>query len=173
MNDFEKVEKLVQKTNVTYEEAKEALEAANGDLLDALVMLERQGKTKGPEQSSYTTSYDDQEGYKDVRGNAKEYERERQRYSRSFGHLLRTIFHKIVSTSVLITRREKEVVRLPLWLLIIVAVFSRLHILLGVIIVSLFFECRYHFLGDGDLEKFNSFMDKAGKAAEHVKEDFS
>lgn len=173
MNDFEKVEKLVQKTNVTYEEAKDALEAANGDLLEALVLLERQGKTKGPQQSSYTTSYDDQAGYEDVQGNAKEYERERQRYSRSFGHFLRSALHKIVSTSVLVTRREKEVLRVPLWLALIIAFCSRLHIFLIAVVVSLFFDCRYHFLGDDDLEKFNSFMDKAGKAAEHVREDFS
>lgn len=40
MEQLEKVEKLRARANVTYEEAKEALEASNWDLLDAMVYLE-------------------------------------------------------------------------------------------------------------------------------------
>ena len=35
MDEFEKVEKLRQRANVSYEEAKKALDEANGDVLDA------------------------------------------------------------------------------------------------------------------------------------------
>ena len=38
-NQFEKVEKLRERANVTYEEARDALNEANGDLLDAMVLL--------------------------------------------------------------------------------------------------------------------------------------
>ena len=44
MNDFEKVELLRQKANVTYEEAKDALKACNGDMLDAMVYLEKSAR---------------------------------------------------------------------------------------------------------------------------------
>ena len=44
MNEYEKVEKLREKANVSYEEAKAALEKCNWDLLDAIVLLEREGK---------------------------------------------------------------------------------------------------------------------------------
>ena len=50
MEDFEKIEKLRERANVTYEEAKEALNAANGDLLDAMIYLERQGKVKAEKE---------------------------------------------------------------------------------------------------------------------------
>lgn len=46
MDQLEKVEKIREKTGVTYEEAKAALDAAGGDVLDALVYLESQGKIK-------------------------------------------------------------------------------------------------------------------------------
>ena len=46
MEMIEKVERLREKANVSYEEAKEALEQSGGDLLDAIVLLERQGKSK-------------------------------------------------------------------------------------------------------------------------------
>lgn len=49
MDQLEKVEKIREKTGVTYEEAKAALEAANGDILDALVYLENMGKVKKPD----------------------------------------------------------------------------------------------------------------------------
>ena len=44
MDTFAKAEELVRRTNVSYEEAKEALEASNWDILDAMVYLEKQGK---------------------------------------------------------------------------------------------------------------------------------
>ena len=39
MDQLEKVEKIREKTGVTYEEANAALDAAGGDVLDALVYL--------------------------------------------------------------------------------------------------------------------------------------
>ena len=51
MDNFEKVERLVEKANVSFEDAKAALDEANGDLLDAMIILEKRGKGKGPEQS--------------------------------------------------------------------------------------------------------------------------
>ena len=48
MITLEQVEQLRTKADVTYEEARQALEAANGDLLDAVILLELQGKVKPP-----------------------------------------------------------------------------------------------------------------------------
>ena len=55
MDNLEKVEKLREKTGVSYEEAKEALEANNYDVLDAIIYLEKKGKVKAPEVTDYTT----------------------------------------------------------------------------------------------------------------------
>ena len=49
MELLEKVEKIREKTGVSYEEAKAALEACGEDVLDALVYLENQGKIKKPD----------------------------------------------------------------------------------------------------------------------------
>ena len=46
MDNFEKVERLREKADVTYDEAKRALEACNWDMLDALIYLETLGKVK-------------------------------------------------------------------------------------------------------------------------------
>jgi hypothetical protein len=55
MDHFEMVEKLREKANVSYEEAKAALEAADWNLLDALVLLENQGKVTGSDPYSTRT----------------------------------------------------------------------------------------------------------------------
>ena len=44
MDHLEMVEKLREKANVSYEEASAALEKCNWDLLDALLLLESEGK---------------------------------------------------------------------------------------------------------------------------------
>ena len=61
MDKMEKVERLREHANVSYEEAKAALEQANDDLLDAMVILEKQGKVKMPKQPTYSTEYEQQE----------------------------------------------------------------------------------------------------------------
>ncbi|MDP4152758.1 MAG: ubiquitin [Bacillota bacterium] len=48
MTNLEQAEKLREKVNVTYDEAKAALEATGGDLLEALIYLERNGKVRKP-----------------------------------------------------------------------------------------------------------------------------
>ena len=57
MDKLEKVEKLRERANVSYEDARTALEENGWDLLDAMVALEKSGKTDAPAQEQYSTSY--------------------------------------------------------------------------------------------------------------------
>ncbi|MBQ8569636.1 MAG: DUF4342 domain-containing protein [Oscillospiraceae bacterium] len=45
MDNFKMVEELVNKTHVSYSDAKSALERTNWNMLDAIVLLENEGKT--------------------------------------------------------------------------------------------------------------------------------
>lgn len=47
MDKLQMVEELIRKTGVTYSEANEALENSGWNMLDAIVYLEKQGKTTG------------------------------------------------------------------------------------------------------------------------------
>ncbi|MDR0854134.1 MAG: hypothetical protein LBN34_07180 [Clostridiales Family XIII bacterium] len=53
---IEMVERLMSKTNISYEEAKSALEAADGNLLDAVIALEKDGKVIEPAVSETCTA---------------------------------------------------------------------------------------------------------------------
>ena len=60
---IEKVDKLVERADVSYEVAKEALETANGDLLDAVIILEREGKLGPKAGQKKTTTYTTDRGF--------------------------------------------------------------------------------------------------------------
>jgi len=60
---IEKVDKLVERADVSYEVAKEALETANGDLLDAVIILEREGKLGPKAGQKKVTTYTADKGY--------------------------------------------------------------------------------------------------------------
>jgi hypothetical protein len=52
---IEQVEKLMERTDISYAEAKTALEAADGDILEAIIALEKAGKTAN-QTGSYSTN---------------------------------------------------------------------------------------------------------------------
>ena len=58
MTELEKVEKLREKANVTFAEAKEALNNSGGDILDALIYLENQGKVTVPASGGFYSGAD-------------------------------------------------------------------------------------------------------------------
>ena len=175
MDNFEKVEKLVQKTGVSYAEAKKALEAANWDLLDAMIILEGQGKAPAPEKSSYSTEYEDQAQYVSVVSQVETGRREGSRKAKEaegrFKEGVKKLWHALSHNYLVIKRRGDEFIRLPLWGMILILL-AAWHISLILIIVSLFFGYTYSFRGEADMDKVNDVMDKASKAAERVREEF-
>ena len=48
---LEKIDLIMERANVSYKEAKETLERTDGDLLEALIILEKGQKTVGQEQA--------------------------------------------------------------------------------------------------------------------------
>jgi len=66
MTDLEKVEKLREKADVSFAEAKDALDKSGGDVLDALIYLEAQGKAIAPVGGGFYSgsgSYSEQQQY--------------------------------------------------------------------------------------------------------------
>lgn len=54
---LELIEKLKEKANISYAEAKEALEKCNGDLLEALINLEKENKIKADPKNSKASGF--------------------------------------------------------------------------------------------------------------------
>ncbi len=56
MEKFKLVDKLKNKANISYEEAKDALEKSNWDMLEAMLYLEAHGKVQKPSISIFYTN---------------------------------------------------------------------------------------------------------------------
>ncbi len=172
MDDFEKVEKLRQRANVTYEEAKDALKEANGDLLDAMVILEKNGKVKSPdpvkEESSVSGEY--QLPVKSERRNSAAGE---ETFGTKFKRVVKRGIRYLGDNNAVVTHKGEVVINIPLWLAVI-ALFMLWEIILIVMIISLFFECRYSIVGKDEKtnNEVNKVMEKASDLTEKVKDEF-
>ena len=182
MDNLEKAEKIREKTGVSYEDAKKALEACDYDMLDAIVYLETLGKIKGPASVSYT-SVNAGEYYDRDMGSA-EFIQAQKNYEKSCkGSDLGETIDKIASwvgsvvkkawdIKFVVSRKDEEIFRIPLLVLIvlmIVTVFTTLVVL----VVGLFCDFRYRLDGVDDVSvNINEFCDRAGNAASDIKKDF-
>lgn len=172
MDNFEKVEKLRERANVSYEEAKQALENSNWDILDAMIYLEQSGRVRGPEQSSYTTQA---EKSKIDIDDEKECKSSFSDNMRRFGNWLSDMFDKGNKNSFCVEKDNREIFRMPITLLVVLLIFA-FWVVVPLLIVGLFFNMRYQFVGpdirvvDIDL---NKAMDGAAEAAENIKNEFN
>ena len=168
MDKLEKVERLRERANVTYEEAKDALEQAGDDLLEAMVLLERMGKTKGPERSTYSTNSEEQPEYIRVQEKVEEQEQSDPNFGHSLGSVIRTILRLIKDTSFVISRKEKTVFEMPSWVAVLIIFFSW-HVTIPLMLIALFFGFRYSLYGqEEDTREANDILNKAGEFADDV-----
>lgn len=179
MDEFEKVEKLRTKANVSFEEAKQALEAANGDLLDAMIYLERQGKVNPEGATNYAADAAANQISMELPAVVKNAEDEKKEDNRTkakecqnkFVRFIKKAWQKSIDNEFVVERNDKEIIRVPV-IVLIVALIGAWGICVPLLIVGLFLSCRYSFDGKDDLAGFNNAMDKAGQTAENIKNEF-
>ena len=172
MDNLEKVEKLRERANVSYEEAKAALEESDWDLLDAMVKLEKSGKTAGPRQSDFRTSAETQEDYVAVKDKVMEQQNKKVHVGRTLGDVFRSFFRVCRDNAFCVNRAGEQVFRLPLIAMLVILLFTW-KILIPVMIIALFFGFRYSFEGKDELKDANKFMDTAGNVVESFKEGWN
>ncbi|MCL2579289.1 MAG: ubiquitin [Oscillospiraceae bacterium] len=175
MTTLENVEKLRARANVSYEEAKEALNATGGDLLDAMIYLENNGKVAAPPSGgSYSSSQNTSE-----QSPGTDYAKAEQK-DESFGAIMGQLFRflgrlldKSLRNDFEVWRGSEKVFSVPVLLLIVLAIFA-FYFTLPALIIALFFGFRYKFSGrDLDKTAVNKVMDSAANAAEAVKKEFN
>lgn len=171
METIEKVERLREKANVTYEEAAAALNEADGDLLDAIVLLERRGKVPGPDQSSYSTEYEEQKDYIRVRDKVEEAEKSAPDFGQTVGRIFRTAVNFIKKTVFIVTKGDDTLFTMPTFVFVLLLIFLW-EGLVPVMVIALFFGIRYSFDGLDSVKKANNILNRAGEFAEDVKSEF-
>ncbi len=169
MERYEMAELLSKKANVSLEEAKIALEENEWDMLDAMVALERKyrkaddavrvdaAETEDAPQPVSTKKKD--EGHMGFKAGMRE-----------LLCMIRKLFRITLDNDFCVRRFDREVLSVPVLVLIVLMIFC-FWIIIPLIIIGLFFGCRYRFEGR-ELGKpmVNKAMDKLGDVAEDIKE---
>ncbi|RKI70978.1 hypothetical protein D7V91_01360 [bacterium 1xD42-67] len=184
---LEMVERLKEKADVSYAQAKEALTYSGGNLLDALIYLEEQGAIPRAEGAYYSTRSESPpppppaeppsphlliqvKKQKAPRGPRPP--RARGEGGRRFFHALR---RWLVDNELEIWRRDQPITALPV-LILVLLLFCAFWITLPVLVLLLFFGFRYRFSGP-DLERdglnnvMGSMADTAADLGRHVMEE--
>ncbi len=158
MEQIEMIEKLREKADVTYDEAKVILEGTNWNLLDALVALEKEGKLKEAKQMSYTTRQDNTNNYYDnTTPPAGETVGEVFRKAMNW---CRKIILKGMDNKFLIQSKKGRQFEIPVTLLVIFMIPAFWLIVFG-LIAAFFTGCKFRFTGpDLGTDKVNDVMDK-------------
>ena len=176
MITYEQVEKLVEKTGAGYEDAKAALETSGGDMLDAVILLERRNKLPSPVSggaySSKDESGEEKTGAREARG------KQWDEYGHTLGETLWRFFRwcgkwigKGNRNFLDIERRGELIVSLPVTALVLLLVFL-FFITIPLLIIALFCGCRLSFRGaELGRDDVNRVMKGASDTAENVKRD--
>ncbi len=172
MDELEKVERLRERANVTYEEAKKALEECSWDLLDAMVYLEKQGKVKKPGTGNYSTQYEEPEEIREAA--------DRKKSSGGITDMLNRFFRwcaKMVQkgneTYFKVEKDGKTKISIPVTVFVILVLLFFWAIFL-LMVIGLFVGCRYSFEGVDEVKlNINHAMDKAADMADSIKEEFN
>jgi hypothetical protein len=176
MATLEQVEKLREKANVSFEEAKAALEACNDDLLEAIIFLERQGRINAPANGGYYSSRgaeEERQARQDAGYDRQQCKNNFKDGASKFGHFLARIF-QIGNTNYLEARKNGNVLfTCPITALILLLIFF-FWIVVPLFILSLFFGFRYSFVGNEiGTEPVNKVMDNVSDTAEDLKRNFT
>lgn len=179
MDMLEKVELVREKCGVSYQDAKEALEACDYDVLDAIIWLENTGKADTRTASYETTSADAtaQTSSAEMREAQEEFHQHSRKtrfgetWSRFCSQFMRVIRAGLEMTFIA-ERDGHRVISCPLLLVIIGMLAWGVSIWL--LIVGLFFGFRYRIEGAGPITiDVNDAMDKVADTAESIKNDFA
>ncbi len=175
MDKLEKVEKIREKTGASYADALEALDLCEGDILDAIVYLEKSGKieNKTTAQFSSDSSAENKASERLVNATA-EYDKSSENATvgdgvDSFFEWVKKVVRKSIDTKFTVNRNKDQVLQVPVLVLVLAFIFF-FWIALPLMVIGLFFDCRYHFEGvDKVTVDVNDFCDRAADGATNMK----
>lgn len=177
MITMEKIEKLRTYSNISFEEAKLYLELAEGNILDAVILLEKEGKIKKnqqAEENKFELISSDKNSSNKSQENENYYKKTKN--TESFNSVAKRFFkwcEKVLTKGNQnrfdVIRFEKEIISIPITILVILLI-CFFWIIFPLLIVGLFFNFRYQFSGvDLGKENINSTSDSISQAAENLK----
>lgn len=142
---LEKIDMLMERANISYKEAKDALEMHDGDMVEALIYLEASNKTAYAKTSSRPNRPPHPHPYAGNRSN--------RRQNNDFFEDMRKFFAKMHKTSFIVGNKEKRVLDIPLTIAAILILFT-MPVSMFLLIVPYLFGYKISIL-DNEGKKFN------------------
>ena len=174
MENIKLIEKLKNKTNISYEEAKDVLENSNWDILDAMLYLEEKNKIKKPSVSIFYTN-ENNESYKAVERINNKIEKKNYNKSKkvnSFEGIFEILCKVIDNCNNIFLKIERENVvflKVPLTVIILLLLFA-FWIVIPLVIVLLFFDIEFSLSGKTiGIDKVNNIFKMISKNIKRLK----
>ena len=165
---LEQVEKLRDKAHVSYEEARYALEQSEGDLLEALIYLEREGKTEAQQGGFYSTC--SQQDKAAQTGNTGNWQQPWKNFFESTGRFLAKMINVGGNNYLDVSRNGQHVLSISV-LAFILLVAVGFWCVLPLMLIGLFFKFRYRIRGtELGNEKVNQILEKTADAIQKTEE---
>lgn len=175
---LEQVERLREKADVSYGQAKQALEYSGGNLLDALIYLEEQGAIPRPQGAYYSTRNEtpppppSQEELAPLGEKTDGTEQRKKKKFKGMGvkvvsgkTLFGTLRRWLIDNELEIWRRGQPVTSLPILVLIVLVLFAP-WVSLPLLLLGLFFGFRFQISGpDLEDETINGVMGSVADTA--------
>jgi len=169
MDHIEMVENLRNKTNVSYSDAKEALEKSNWDMLDAMIILENNGKTEKGTSTASSTEKNENDKYEVVAATASLKNDYTKRAIGGIHGLILKIAKILTGNSLIVRRKGENIVKMPLILLALLCC-ACVRFILVIILAGLFIGCSYYIEGCSfsDSSSVNKVMKDVNDSFEHM-----
>lgn len=178
MEKLKLVDKLKNKANISYEEAKDALEKSNWDMLEAMLYLEAHGKVQKPSLSIFYTN-ESKESYNE---NGEEVNLKKDTNENNFENKngFEGVFEaicKAIDTCnnifIEIIRNSRVILKIPFTVLIVLLFFA-FWIVIPLMIIGLFFNMEFLVSSKKiDVDKINKVFKETSKVVKDVKGKFT
>ncbi|MEW8995095.1 DUF4342 domain-containing protein [Clostridium sp.] len=172
MERNEMIEILIEKTNVSFEEAQEVLEKCGWDLLDSIIYLERRGKVENNEATIITEAKEEDQ---DKKEDNKKHDEKFGGIGEVIGRIFKFVgkFIKRGNNNFFEVRKEnKKPIRISLTISILLLIFLSVPSIV-LLIVGLFCGYKYSISGSNvNYDGVNDIFEEVSKSADTIKKDF-
>ncbi len=182
------IKRLMEKADISTEEAVEVLERCNWDLLDAIIDLERRGKLRGSKSDTiidvvpvenYNNTYNQEEANKQDYNAKANGEEKKEESCGGFGELIGRLFRfigKLIkkgNKNFFDAKKENEKpIRIPLTIAAVFIVFLSIPSII-LLVIGLFCGYKYSISGpDIKCDGVNDMFEEVSKSADNIKRDF-
>lgn len=160
---LEKIDSLRERANVSYQEAKEALEKSEGNMIDAIIFLESENKTV----------YDRAKREQSRRRERERYEAKKEKYRSNVDDVAisaKKVFKSLNDTRVVMYNDDRVIFDVSMTVTILTAAFL-FPFALGVFVIGLLTGNRFKVIRkDKKTDPLNEVLDKAAKMSQTVAE---